>query len=375
MRAPCATCVKIALLAGSTPIFMSTPEAYSLESRKEAYLFPAPSRSVKAMPPTPDEELASELRALTSPSGRDLLEAREVILGLLEPGGTQHERDLLAEVLQRRSVPADANGQTLEVARVGEEWTALTGDEAPLAYLRLSTAIRESLARLAREGLVTPAEGTMSGGGSQSVQVRRVYGSSATTGGVSFDSQLAEFDSDGGKNRWRLAEPSGSPRLLLARESLPDGLDDLLGIRGIEVLKESVRCFHRGLFIAAVDLLAAASEAAWFGVARAAGGVDIKLDAAVAKGEPIAEVIQRTTDALAGKKVLSGPGRNDLRAQAARYRDLRNYGLHPVGDPDADRELAFSEVGAAALFMTARRYFALLEEARVGIATALTPTP
>lgn len=82
----------------------------------------------------------------------------------------------------------------------------------------------------------------------------------------------------------------------------------------------------------------------------------------------IAEVINRTTDVLATARVMQAGQRTDLRAQAARFRDLRNYGLHPVGPVDTAREDAFTEAGAASLFMTSRRYFLQLEEARVGIA-------
>jgi hypothetical protein len=122
--------------------------------------------------------------------------------------------------------------------------------------------------------------------------------------------------------------------------------------------------FRQGRFLASVDLLAASSESAWFGLGRIAAKYDGKLAALVAKGEGALEVIDRPTNVMATSKILSSGARNDLRAQAARFRDLRNYGLHPVGDPDVDREDAFTEAGSAVLFMTARRYFTQLEQAR-----------
>lgn len=63
---------------------------------------------------------------------------------------------------------------------------------------------------------------------------------------------------------------------------------------------------------------------------------------------------------------------NDVRAQAARFRDIRNYGMHPVGPHDSDREDPFTEAGATVLFMTARRYFAILADAHDRLDTAAT---
>lgn len=204
----------------------------------------------------------------------------------------------------------------------------------------------------------------------ESVQIRHVRGSSTTTGSVSVPIDRAALGGHDSDCRWRLTVNSDSLRLLLARTDMANGLEELLGPRGLEVLQEAIQCFHRGRFLAAVDLLAAASEAAWFGVASAATGDDTKLDGLVARGEMVSEVIERTTGMLATRRILSIATRNDLRAQAARFRDLRNYGVHPVGDRDHDREAAFTEPGCAVLFMTARRYFQQLDEARFELGPA-----
>lgn len=301
------------------------------------------------------------------PTGRDLLEAREVILDTLADGTTQHINDLIRSMNSRRGIGEPRHDERLVVAYTDGRWPAPTGDEPTLVRKRVEYAVREASAALFREGVVVPAVGSAYGEATDSVTVHRTTGGASWTGGVSFPSRVTTFDLDGGNCRWRLADPATSHRGQLARTDIGEGLDDLLGVRGTEVLREAVRCFYQGRFLAAVDLLAAASEAAWFGVAAAAAGRDMKLDLLVAQGEMAATVIERTTAVLASERILPGATRNDVRAQAARYRDLRNYGLHPVGGRDADREDAFTEAGAAALFMTARRYLVQLDEARVAL--------
>ncbi|GIG23334.1 hypothetical protein Cch01nite_40580 [Cellulomonas chitinilytica] len=301
------------------------------------------------------------------PTGRDLLEAREVILDELADGTTRHINDLTRSMNSRRSIGVPRYDEQLVIAYSDGAWPAPTGNEPPLVRKRVEYAVRESLAGLLREGLVVPTVGSAYGEGTDSITVHRTTGGSSTTGPVSFASRVVTFDLDRGNCRWRLASPTATHRALLARTDIADGLDDLLGARGTEVLREAVRCFYQGRFLAAVDLLAATSEAAWFGVASAAAGRDARLDTLVAQGEMVATVIERTTAVLASERILAPATRNDVRAQAARYRDLRNYGLHPVGDRDADREDSFSEPGAAALFLTARRYLLQLGEARTAL--------
>jgi len=310
-------------------------------------------------------EVIEMITRLTSPSPTDVLRAREVILDCLADAETHHERDLIAKLAGLSGVESSALGEQVTVSRTADGWSTLTGKEPAVVWLRSESAIREGLAALAREGVIMATVGTMHREAARSIPLRRVDVGHVATGSASMPDRSPALPSHRGDCRWKLVENASSPRFLLARTSIVDGLEDLLGHRGIEVLREAVLCAHHGRFIAAVDLLAAASEAAWFGVGLAAVGRDNRLDQLVASGDGAANVIERTFNLIAVSNALSTAVRNDVRAQAARFRDLRNYGLHPVGEPDADRELAFTEAGCATLFMTARRYFAHLDSARL----------
>lgn len=309
--------------------------------------------------------IAEAITRSVRPSGRDVLEARAVILNLLADGSEATESDMVAALERERELPA-AGSEKLVITYTDGQWPAPSGCEPPLVRKRLRHAVREALIELERTAVIVAPVGDVYGSPNDHLMVERDAGGSKTTGTLSFVSPMPTLGVDPGACRWALVDGAG-PRSDIARATMADGLDDLLGSRGLEVLREAIACFHQGRFIAAVDLLAAASEAAWFGLAAAAAGRDTKLDQLVERGEMAAEVIERTTGVVQTTGVLRSAARNDVRAQAARYRDLRNYGLHPVGDPDADREGAFTEVGAAALFMTARRYFVVLDEARVAL--------
>ncbi|MBW4042126.1 MAG: hypothetical protein HIU86_08365 [Acidobacteria bacterium] len=85
-----------------------------------------------------------------------------------------------------------------------------------------------------------------------------------------------------------------------------------------------------------------------------------------------AEVIDRTSQAIGRANALARHALVDVRARAAHLRELRNYGLHPVGDAQDELEEACTEAGAAVLFLAARSYFLTLDRARLALVRAST---
>jgi hypothetical protein len=115
-------------------------------------------------------------------------------------------------------------------------------------------------------------------------------------------------------------------------------LDAVLGQRRIELVRESRRALQRGLFLAASSLLAAASEAAWFNLARGVQNPGAKLLSLVESGRDIAEVIRLTEqhlhDVRARRALVT-----EVTNQAHLFREVRNYALHPVEEHDVDCRL------------------------------------
>lgn len=297
------------------------------------------------------------------PTATDLLEARECIMRNLDKAES-------ASFVQIRTDMLRAHGLTWKNdGRVDFEGThghllGLNEADPLLQQQRIDYALREVFAQLVAEGAVLPVEAHGSAPAVGSVYVQN---SSGTTS-FDYEHHYAQFSQTG---RWKSAT-APAHRSALANVNLPDELPELLGPRGVQVLAEAIRCFHKGLFVAATDLLAAASEAAWFKL----GGYiadDAQLADLVKSGTNAAKVIERTADSIQRTRAWNAQQLNDLRARAAHLRDLRNYGLHPVGIPDDDREPAFGEAGCAVLFMAAPRYFRLLEQVRQVLAARAEP--
>lgn len=301
----------------------------------------------------------SELvEAAVRPTATDLIEARALVVDALAEGSVVSLGQLEQQFLDARGVPPQQYREAVSVQGQHGSVTAIDDAHPWLLRQRLRFALREVMTSLAAEGAIV----RVSGGEAPSEESMPASGP-GWGGGVRFTHDHA-IGPNGG--RFRLAVTS-SPRMQLAREDLATELADLLGARGAEVLAEATRAFHRGLFIAAVDLLAAASEAAWFTLASLVVD-DAKLGPALDDRMGAADVIVRTVEGVRRAKAADRHALTDLHAQAARLRDLRNYGLHPVGEHDEDREAAFTEAGAAALFMTAPRYFRQLDRVRVNLA-------
>ncbi|RNL62863.1 hypothetical protein EFK50_14110 [Nocardioides marmoriginsengisoli] len=212
-------------------------------------------------------------------------------------------------------------------------------------------AVDQAIAELVGEGVLTRGHGNHN-----EPQPERIGVESPNYGGsVPIVVRTPFVAADNDDPRFQLLAPQSlADGLLPINEMLAD-LDDLLGPRGLVLLRESRRALTRGLYLASSSLLAAASEAAWFRLAGSVGSSRSLLDL-VASGRDVAKIIELTTQRLRELRV-NGTTVTEVAAQAQHFRDVRNYALHPVTEHDADREAWLDEAGATLLAVAARRYF------------------
>ncbi|MBP2382827.1 hypothetical protein [Brachybacterium sacelli] len=291
-----------------------------------------------------------------APEGRDLAEARTIILNVLADTPSSSKVDLYAAVLSAHGLTSESANEPLKVDTPhGRPVDDVDPSHPAVQSRRLRFATDHVLHELYTGGVISPASGDHYSASNDSIPVR----GPSWGGSTQFQHHHTPAPQFG---RWKLA---GVPsiRAELAREDLPEQYIELLGGRGSQVLREGIGAFQRGLFIAGVDLLGAASEAAWFGLGAWLKD-DLKLQRLVAAGDNAAEVIDRSAEGVARRNVWNKRGLSDLRSQAAHLRDLRNYGLHPTGAADDDLEPAFTEAGCAVLYMAAPRYFRQLDQIR-----------
>jgi hypothetical protein len=99
----------------------------------------------------------------------------------------------------------------------------------------------------------------------------------------------------------------------------------------VRCVDEALCAHRRGLHLAALNMLGAASEAAWYSLGEQLRDWSAQLAKALDEDTRTAAVIRLVHEVLVQLK----PGRvsretlEELRSCATYLRDLRNYGLHP----------------------------------------------
>ncbi|WP_123788459.1 hypothetical protein [Phytoactinopolyspora halophila] len=111
-------------------------------------------------------------------------------------------------------------------------------------------------------------------------------------------------------------------------------------------------------------MLGAASEGAWYVAGEQLRHLDARLARAL-DGDNIVTVMNRISEVLRQTRTLRITV-DELRAQAALLRQLRNYGVHPRSD---HLERYFTDSGAAILLMETHTYLGRLTDA---VSTCLT---
>ncbi|MFD3704553.1 hypothetical protein ACFWUP_15545 [Nocardia sp. NPDC058658] len=311
-----------------------------------------------------DEPFVSAVQKAVTPREADVLVARTAILAALADATepvllTDFEDRWLAAVGVRR--PNERSTFTGQPAAEGRLLAPPDPSDPHLTVFRGRHAIRQAVAQLLAEGILARSAGNQYDHQPELIPI--TIPGMGTTVPVTVHSPDIGSGS-GSVPRYMAVRPSptdGSDTLLPVDELLAD-LDEILGVRGKELVRESRHALQRGLYLASSSLLAAASEAAWFNLARMVPSPPSALTKKVEEGREVAAVIQLTSAVMRERRITSTVRITEVVAQAHNLRDVRNYALHPVEPHDADRETWKTEVGATLLTISARRYFVKLSE-------------
>jgi hypothetical protein len=313
------------------------------------------------------QEYQARIDACVTPTAADVTSAKECILRVLVRSDSATRDELIAVVLSEAELPGQNDGQDapLNLPPGGDPERLISREMTAIARIRTLRAARIALSELAAEGVAIPIFNPSNDNVQLSVQV------GGTTGPYLIPARTPELG-----EAYVLPDAQRVAALPLLDASIyAQNLDDLLGQRGRRCIEEGLRAHRRGLHLAAVNMLGAASEAAWYSVGERCREQDTRLAKALDE-EKTAQVISLTADLLGRVRIDGHSIRDtldDLRSQAAHYRNLRNYGLHPRTDSSDEKEMHFTESAAALLFLTAHRYFSRLAE--VARAIPVTPVP
>jgi len=286
-----------------------------------------------------------------SPTRADVVAAKRQVLEALASGSAQRTVDLQELIREQEGIPAPVNRELLELPPDGDPSTLAGRDVPPLARVRVSRAVRRALAELQAEGVLLPVQNI---DGDVAVDVR-----SGNTSGGYYAPVVVEKVAPA----YALFAPaSPADAGLLSADVYAAEIGHLLGKRGVRCIDEALRAHRRGLHLAAVNMLGAASEAAWYALGERLRGDTGQL--AKALEDERTAVIRLVHDQL----VQSKPGGatretlEELRSHATYLRDLRNYGSHPRGRISGDLEHHFTEHATALTFMASHRYFMRLAD-------------
>ena len=284
------------------------------------------------------------------PSDAEVIVAKQIALAKLVAARTSvSPSSLESAVLEHFNVPQSAHREEPYDVQPGTTAADVDRDAPQIARQRLGYATKLAVASLVAEGLLIPS--LSPGNDYLSVAVHR----SGTSGG-----ELVPVATPTMAGAYRLTPGREPPRdlPLLDAKAFVEGLDGLLDDRARRCLDEALAASRRGLYLSALNLIGAVSEAAWYSIGEALLPTHPELSGALAENRTA--LLQHLVGDILGSVKRQRLAVTELRAHAAYLRDLRNYGIHPRGDIDPGQEHSFTETGCLLVFMETHRYLARL---------------
>jgi hypothetical protein len=308
-----------------------------------------------------EQGFVEALERAVTPTAGDVMIAKTAALTLLQQAKTPRRisdiEDAWLTAQDAGRPPERSSYQASQSAEPGRRYADPDRQDPHIMEIRGRHAVRQAIAELTAEGLITQGEGNVYDPQPQRIPI--LYPGGGDSAPVHVFSPFIAAEND--DRRYQLLRPSAPADSLLPVEEMLEGIGELLGSRGAQLVRESRRALQRGLYVAASSLLAAASEAAWFNLGRAVAQPDTRLAKLVEDGDQAAEVIRLTGERLRG---LHAPRAlvTEVVSQGHHFRDIRNYALHPSRKHESDREAWLTEAGATMLAIAARRYFVKMAE-------------
>lgn len=291
----------------------------------------------------PEIDAAIELAIV--PNVEDTSSARSFVLEKLEAG--------LVDILVLRDEFCRVRG----IAEPGSRDTVLYRGDSDMADIRNDAVVRWHRSRASVDQVITDlvSEGLISSYEIATRDVQYRTGAGFSAGARVSSPALSHQGMFGLAPRFR---PIDSEVLgLLAANRFLEGIEGLLGKRGSDCVRESLDAYRARLYLASVNLLGAACEAAWYAAGAQLATVDNDINLAI-NGTQTSRVVNRVADALRG--TVKQHRLNELMAFENHLRELRNYGIHPREDDDTGLAAAFSETGAWCLISQCHRHLKLL---------------
>lgn len=296
------------------------------------------------------------VNAALAPSRTDIVRAKRLVLDALADGEVRKTGDLLRVLSQVDGVlEPDMRRAAVELPDEGDVTLEELSSHPIIDYRRRIYAAAEGLARLHTEGLLFPYVAVTGGTDARwfaDAFQRISYRSPRVSSSVEVKIPFPDL-----AHAYRIvSEAASDVRWYLDVDIFAADLDGIdLGHRSVRCLAEALHAFRRGLYLAAVNVLGAAVEGAWFAAAEQLRHLSTSIDEVLNRDEPRAATVQsKVTGYIAsrGHRLEA----NELQAHAALLRELRNYGTHPRPRADDQLERYFEEGEAGLLLLGTYRH-------------------
>lgn len=306
-----------------------------------------------------NDEIGQRLDELCAPTATDIRRAKRAVMEMLDDRAA-HRTAALVHAGRARLVEEEPLKLAIEFLEHPRP-DSIPESSPTIAYLRALIAGQAAVGSLATEGLIVPAldppndERRDDTDITQTIRLRLEHPS----GGTSTEVHVARPSLAGA---YMATEAAMDSKWYLDPDIFLEELDDLeLDDRARRALREALASFRRGLYLAAVSLLGVVSEAAWYRAAERLAKPGGTLAKAVDEGHT-ARVQKGVAELLRSRGAGSPTTPDELLAQAALLRELRNYGVHPAPSRD-DLERFLAEEEAGLLLLRTHRYLVNLTRA------------
>jgi hypothetical protein len=281
----------------------------------------------------------------------DVVRAKDAVLAALADGASVHVRDLQFALLDELGISRQDETRDSLTFSDSDDADAVDAEHPLVIRERLRIATRIAITELVTDGLLVEVEDP--GNIHVSIPVQR----GGQSGRLGLRIGSPSIATGGGYELSRRVDADLYP--IFDADIFAANLEGLaLDARALRCLREALEAFRRGLYLAAVTLLGAVSESAWWSVAERLRGTSVEIDRVLNDDRTsIATLIRTVADDLASRDRSQRSLIEELHARAGYLRDLRNYGIHSRdADENASQEQAFTEAGAGLLLLSARRY-------------------
>ncbi|WP_063055832.1 hypothetical protein [Nocardia salmonicida] len=314
------------------------------------------------------DEVRQIAEEAAKPSAVDLTKATGLIIDAL---AAETRALTVDDVVERVCGATDVTIVDLRQRRIdvsNPNATARDVQSAPVVrYAKAVHATRISLARLIAQGVVVPV---VQSSGEPTDAIMQI-GCKVPSMGTSIEISVGEVHIPRSFRLTPGASAIGNVPLLTVQQWVGD-VEPLLNDRLKRVLGESLSAASGGAYLAAVILLGAVLEGAWYAVGEELRSHDQQLDQAL-NGDRTATVQIRVAELIRQLPQMKAVA-DDLKSFAGYVRVVRNYGIHTAAADDVAAESAFTEPGSYSLIQRAHSHLVQLLAAARKVDPAAFPT-